>query len=305
MRIVVVGSSNTDMIIKSPRIPKPGETILGGEFQTAAGGKGANQAIAAARAGGDVAFVARIGDDMFGRRALEGFKNEGINCEYIKFDETDPSGVALIIVDDMGENSIAVASGANANLNEKDIFAVEHLIQKADILLMQLETPLSTIQYAAKIAFNANVTVLLNPAPAKQLPFDLLKHVSILTPNEFEVESLTGIKVIDDVSAKSASITLSSMGPKVIAITLGSAGVYLHHKDFSGIIPGFKMKAIDTTAAGDVFNGVLAAVLLENSDIFKAVKFAQAAAAISVTRLGAQPSAPSKEEIDKFIRSKQ
>ena len=305
MRIVVVGSSNTDMIIKSPRIPKPGETILGGAFQTAAGGKGANQAIAAARAGGDVAFVARIGDDMFGRRALEGFKNDGINSKYIKFDKTDPSGVALIIVDDVGENCIAVASGANANLNEKDILAVEALIQKADILLMQLETPLSTIQYAAKIAFYANVTVLLNPAPAQNLPSDLLKHVSILTPNELEAESLTGIKVIDDVSAKNASLSLSSMGPKVIVITLGAAGLYLHHKDFSGIIPGFKMNAIDTTAAGDVFNGGLAAALSENCDIFKAVKFAQAAAAISVTRLGAQPSAPRKEEIDKFVLSKQ
>jgi ribokinase len=304
MNIVVVGSSNTDMIIKVPRIPKPGETILGGKFTTAAGGKGANQAVAAARAGGKVTFIARVGDDLFGNQAIEGFKQDNINVENIKKDVNEPSGVALIYVDDQGENSIGVASGANAVLSIKDVDEAVEKITSADILLMQLETPLETVTTAAAIAKQAGVKVILNPAPARELDDSLLNTISAITPNESEVELLTGITVNDLSGTEKAAIKLLDRGLEIVIITLGSKGAYLKTKDHSEFVPGFSVDAVDATAAGDVFNGALAVAMAENKPIRDAVLFANAAAALSVTKLGAQPSAPMKEEIAKFLSKK-
>ena len=299
--IVVIGSSNTDMIIKMSRIPKPGETVIGGEFSTAAGGKGANQAVSAARAGGKVVLIARIGDDMFGTKAIYGFVQDGINIDNIITDKNAPSGVALIFVDEKGENSIAVASGANANLSPEDIKAAQKKIASAGMLLMQLEIPIETVKTAAEIASSNGVQVILNPAPACPLGDDILRHISIITPNENEAELLTGIKVEDEHGAAEAADALLAKGINTVLITLGCRGVYVAASDFKGIVPGFKVKAEDTTAAGDVFNGVLAVSLAENIPLVDAVRFSNAAAALSVTKLGAQPSAPSREEIEDFL----
>jgi ribokinase len=299
--IVVVGSSNTDMIIKMPRIPKPGETIIGGRFGTAAGGKGANQAVAAARAGGRVAFIARVGEDVFGQQAVEGFLRDGINVNYVFRDKGAPSGVALIFVDERGENSIGVASGANANLSPSDIQTAKEYIASAGIVLMQLEIPIETVKAAATVAAEQGVPVILNPAPARSLSDDLLRHVSILTPNESEAELLTGVNVETENDSERAAIVLLAKGVETVIITLGAKGAFVAGPDFKGLIGGFKVKAIDTTAAGDVFNGALAVALAENKPLREAVSFANAAAALSVTMLGAQPSAPRREEIEKLL----
>ena len=297
-RIVVVGSSNTDMIIQAPRIPRPGETILGGEFSMAAGGKGANQAVAAARAGGRVTFVARVGRDMFGENAVKGFIGDGIDVTHVIQDSAAPSGVALIFVATDGENSIGVASGANGRLSPQDVRNAADAIGSADVVIMQLETPMETIQAAAEMAASRGVRVVLNPAPAQTLSDALLKHVSVLTPNETEAELLTGIKVEDDATAARAAAVLRGRGVGLVIVTLGSKGVYVSSPEFEGPVAGFKVKAVDTTAAGDVFNGALAVALAEGRNLADGVRFANAAAAISVTRLGAQPSAPQRAEIE-------
>ena len=301
--IVVVGSSNTDMIIKLDRIPRPGETILGGEFVTAAGGKGANQAVAAARAGGRVSFIARVGKDVFGDQAVAGFVNDRIDVDHVARDKAAPSGVALIFVARDGENSIAVASGANGRLSPADVKKARKLIASAAALVMQLETPLATVQAAAETAAKAGVTVILNPAPAQPLPDELLRLVSILTPNETEAELLTGIKVDDEASAGQAADRLLAHGLRTVIITLGQRGAFVAAEGLRKSIPGFPMQAVDTTAAGDVFNGALAVALAEGQTLEQSVRFANAAAAISVTRLGAQPSAPQRKEIDKLAGS--
>ena len=301
MKITIVGSSNTDMIIQVPRIPKPGETILGGVFNTAAGGKGANQAVAAARAGGKVTFVARVGNDMFGEQAVEGFKRDNINVDYIITDPDAPSGVAEIFVAEDGENSIAVASGANARLSPEDVSAAEKAIANADVLVMQLESPLETVKAAAKLAQEHGVTVILNPAPAQQLPDDLLKNISILTPNESEAELLSGIFVKDEKTAELAANALRARGVEIVIITMGASGVYIASDELSGVQYGFKVNPVDTTAAGDVFNGALAVGLAQGQSLKDAVQFAQAAAALSVTKLGAQPSAPTAQQIREFL----
>ena len=288
--IIVVGSSNTDMIIKLDRIPRPGETILGGAFVTAAGGKGANQAVGAARAGGQVTFIARVGQDMFGDQAVAGFVRDGINVAHVFRDKANPSGVALIFVAKDGENSIAVAGGANAKLSPSDVRKAKTAFDGASVLVMQLETPLETVQAAADLAAKAGVRVILNPAPAQPLSDKLLNRVSILTPNETEAELLTGIAVKDDASAAAAAAKLHARG----ALIADATGTQL--------VPGFKVKAVDTTAAGDIFNGALAVALAEGKSLEQAVRFANAAAAISVTRLGAQPSAPTRREIERFLR---
>jgi ribokinase len=301
-RILVVGSSNTDMIIKLDRIPRPGETILGGAFVTAAGGKGANQAVGAARAGGQVTFIARVGRDMFGDQAVAGFVKDGINVDYVTRDKTNPSGVALIFVAKDGENSIAVAGGANAKLSPADVRKAKAAFAGASVLVMQLETPLETVQAAADLAAKAGVRVIVNPAPAQPLPDKLLNRVSILTPNETEAELLTGIAVKDDVSAAAAATKLRARGVRTVIITLGARGAFVATESGEQLVPGFKVKAVDTTAAGDIFNGALAVALAEGKPLELAVRFANAAAAISVTRLGAQPSAPTRREIERFLK---
>jgi ribokinase len=304
MNITVIGSSNTDMIIKVPRIPKPGETVLGGKFSTAPGGKGANQAVAAARSGGNVTFVARVGDDIFGEQALKGFKEDGINTDFIIKDKDAPSGIAEIFVSEDGENSIAVALGANLNLSVYDIIAAKEAILSSDILLMQLEIPLKTVQYAAKLAFDHGIRVILNPAPGQPLPIEILKTISILTPNEAEAAMLTGIKIEDEGAGEDAGRILMSKGVNKVIITIGKKGALILDSSGSELVGGFKVHAVDTTAAGDIFNGALAVALVEKKNIWEAVKFANAAAALSVTKLGAQPSAPNRKDILDFLENK-
>lgn len=304
-QIVVIGSSNTDMIVQTPHIPRPGETILGGTFNTAAGGKGANQAVSCARAGGKVTFIARVGKDMFGDQALQGFQADGINTEYVVTDPEAPSGVALIIVDDQGENSIAVASGANGNLSVGDVETAQAAIENAGIVLMQLEVPLETVEAAAKMADSRQVQVILNPAPAQPLSDALLKKVAILTPNETEAQMLTGIEVNSECTANQAAKSLVDKGVDSVIITLGAAGAYVFAEEFKGMVAGFKVNPVDTTAAGDTFNGVLAVALAEGRSLEQAVTFANAAAALSVTKLGAQPSAPDRESVEAFLAEQQ
>jgi ribokinase len=300
--IVVIGSSNTDMIIRVPRIPAPGETILGGEFFTAAGGKGANQAVGAARAGGRVKFVARVGNDMFGERAVAALKRDGIDVRHVRRDDRAASGAALIFVASNGENSIAVAGGANAKLSTADVRRAAGAIAGAAALVMQLETPLASVQLAARLAVKAGVPVILNPAPAQPLPSALLKLVTILTPNETEAGLLTQSKVNSPASAAKACAKLRARGVGTVILTMGARGAFVSEASGSRLIPGFKVKAVDTTAAGDIFNGTLSVALAEGKMLDDAIRFANAAAALSVTRLGAQPSAPQRAEIERFLR---
>lgn len=296
-RITVIGSTNTDMVIKTTKLPVPGETILGGNFFMNAGGKGANQAVAAARLGGKVSFIAKIGDDIFGKQAKQLFDSENIRTDFIFTDPGNPSGVALITVDSHAENCIVVAPGANGNLTTTDIDKARKEILNSELILMQLEVPLETVIYAAGIAFSAGKKVILNPAPAQQLPDDLLKKLYIITPNETEAELLTGIHISDIDSAEKAARQLLQKGIQIVIITLGSKGALILSAKGCSVIPSPKVEAIDTTAAGDVFNGALAVAIAEGMEPGKAVEMANKAASISVTRFGAQASAPYRDEI--------
>jgi len=298
-KIVVVGSSNTDMVIKAAHLPGPGETVLGGQFLMNPGGKGANQAVAAARLGGDVVFVAKVGDDIFGQEAVQGFKNVGINTDYIVVDPDNPSGVATITVDEKGENCIAVASGANSTLSPADVDSAVQQIEAASVLLMQLETPVQTVEYAASLGKKAGKTVILNPAPAQPLSDGQLALLNVITPNETEAEILTGIKVETEHNAEEAARVLRDKGVGVVIITLGSRGAFVLSESFLGLVPAPKVKPVDTTAAGDTFNGALAVGLADGQAIKDAVVFANKAAAISVTRLGAQASTPTLNEMER------
>ena len=299
--ILVIGSSNTDLIIKAARIPKPGETILGGEFARAAGGKGANQAVAAARAGGAVTFIARVGRDANGEAALAGFVADGINVQRVVRDATRPSGVALILVDQNGENSIAVASGANDKLSPADVRRAKSAFCRARIVLLQLETPLPTVVASAALAAASGVRVVLNPAPARLLPAQLLRRVYVLTPNESEAELLTGVVVSNEATAAQAADKLLARGVQNVIITMGARGAFVVGNGLRRLIPGFKVAAVDATGAGDVFNGALVVALAEGRPLLEAARFASAAAAISVTRFGAQPSAPTRQEIQALL----
>ena len=299
--VVVVGSSNTDLIIKTSRIPAPGETIIGGEFITAPGGKGANQAVAAARLGAAVTFVAKLGTDDFGNRSCENFAREKIATRFVLRDKKTPSGIAIITVDSKGENSIVVASGSNWNLSPSDINKARKVIDSAGVLLMQLESPLESIKRAADIAYKSGAVLILNPAPARPLPKNLLKRVSILTPNESEISLLTGIEVKDEKSARKAGEAVRKMGVKTVIVTMGKKGALIVSSELVKRIPSKKIKAVDTTAAGDAFNGALAASLVREMPLEKAVEFANHVGALSATKMGAQPSLPKLAEIKKFM----
>jgi ribokinase len=296
--ILVVGSSNTDMVVKSERLPVPGETILGGAFLMAAGGKGANQAVAAARLGGEVVFVGKVGADMFGQKTIELLRNERIDTGDVRIDSDHPSGVALITVDAQGENCIVVASGANGNLLPGDV-AVEK-IKQAALVVMQLEIPLGTVEYVAAEAAAHFVPVILNPAPARVLPDHLLKQVTILTPNQQEAGMLTGVRIDDWGSAGRAAAALAGKGVKTVIITMGAEGALLLDQGKFERVLAPVVKAVDTTAAGDVFCGALAVAMVEGRPVKEAVGFACAAAALSVTRMGAQTSAPTRSAVDRF-----
>jgi len=296
--ILIIGSSNTDMVIKADHLPRPGETILGGTFFMNPGGKGANQAVSAARLGGQVTFICKIGNDIFGQQSKQLFEKEGIDTSYILSDSTNPSGVALITVDSKAENCIVVASGANANLLPADLSAAHKAIEKADIILMQLEIPVETIKYVTRIARELNKKVILNPAPAQLLDSELLQSIYMITPNETEAEMISGIKITDNDSLIASAQAILDKGAQSVIITLGAKGAFLFNKDFQLTIPTYKVDAVDTTAAGDVFNAALAIAVSEELDLPEAVRFANKAAAISVTRIGAQASAPYRHELD-------
>ncbi|HNW57046.1 MAG TPA: ribokinase [Bacteroidales bacterium] len=296
-RIIVIGSSNTDMVIKSKKLPAPGETILGGTFMMNPGGKGANQAVAAARLNGKVTFVTKTGNDMFGDEAIHLFDKEGIDTRYIIKDPKNPSGVALITVDENGENSIVVAPGSNGTLSAYDIEDEIFRTDKNDLFLMQLEIPVTTVEFVADRAMSRENRVILNPAPAHYLSDDLLKCLYLITPNETEAEILTGIKVQDETTAGKAAAKLHNKGVQNVIITLGASGAYVLSGNIAKMIPVIPVKAVDTTAAGDVFNGALAVAISEGKKIEEAVVFANKAASISVTRMGAQASAPYRKEI--------
>ena len=296
-RIVVVGSANTDLFVRVPTLPRPGETVTGGTFFTARGGKGANQAVAAARAGGSVALIASLGDDPFGDEMLAALTAEGIGVHAVHRVPDTPSGVALILVDERGENSIAVAPGANALLTPEQVGPSIERLSETDILVAQLETPLETVLAAAQAARRAGARVILNPAPARDLPDELLQLVSVLTPNEAEAARLARMPITDDNALDEAARILLQRGVGAVAITLGAAGVYVATMTLRERIPGHRVEVRDTTGAGDVFNGALAVALVEELPLGEAVRFANAAAAISVTRDGAQPAAPYRSEI--------
>ena len=299
-KIWVVGSSNTDMVIKTGHLPRPGETVLGGTFFMNPGGKGANQAVAAARMGGKVSFVCKTGNDIFGHQSQLLFEEEGIDTSYVFSDPVHPSGVALITVDEKAENCIVVASGANAHLLPQDLSETGKDIDEAYILLMQLEIPLETVEYVAKTAFEKNKKVILNPAPARTLPASLLRHLYMITPNETEAEIITGVEITDEASALEAARILNKMGVQLVVITMGSKGAFVYGEGKARMIPALKVKAVDTTAAGDVFNGALTVALSEGKGLIDAVRFATKASAISVTRVGAQSSIPYRNEVDIF-----
>ena len=300
-KVLVVGSSNTDMILQLPTIPRPGETLLGGDFSVAAGGKGANQAVAAARTGGRVTFIASIGADTFGDQALAGFEKEGIDVRWIRRDAEHPSGVALIFVSERGENSIGVASGANATLTPKRVRAAEDVFASSAVVLLQLETPLDAANEAIDIANEHGVPVILNPAPAMHLPDSLIAKLDFLTPNESELETLTGIPVADRASAEQAARVLLNKGAGHVLVTLGADGV-LHCTGASRRhYSAFPVDPVDTTGAGDVFNGALATALAEKKPVHEAILFAVAAASISVGRLGAQPGIPRRDEVNALL----
>jgi ribokinase len=295
--ILVIGSSNTDMVVKAHHLPVPGETILGGTFLMNAGGKGANQAVAAARLGGDVTFIAKVGNDIFGKQAVVLFGQEGIDTTFIIEDAVNPSGVALITVDEQAENCIVVASGANAALRPDDLQGAEEKIKTVALILMQLEIPVETVSYVAEAAAKHNIKVILNPAPACSLSDELLSKISIITPNETEAGLLTGVKITDIASTELAAQILAGKGIEIVIITLGAKGALVFAEDQFQLIPAPVKKAVDTTAAGDVFNGALAVAISEGKNITDAVTFACAAAALSVTKMGAQASAPYRNEI--------
>jgi ribokinase len=299
-RVVVVGSSNTDFVIKARTIPRPGETVLGGTFVSAPGGKGANQAVAAARLGADVTLVARIGNDGFGDAALAGLTREGIQTGFVVRDAQAASGVALITVDDRGENAIAVAPGSNSRLSPEDVERARDAISDADVLLLQLESPLETVRHAARLAQAAEVPVVLNPAPAQPLDHELLGRVTVLTPNRGEASLLSSVAVRDAPSAEAAATALLGMGAANVVITLGADGAFWAGPDGVGLVEGVSVDAVDTTAAGDAFNGALAVALAAGQAVPAAVRFATVAGALATTRLGAQPSLPTREAIEIF-----
>ncbi len=297
--VLVIGSSNTDLVIRTNKLPAPGETVLGGTFFTAAGGKGANQAVAAARAGAQVTFIARMGCDDFGKRALSAFQCEGIDTRWIVSDLDLPSGVAFILVDDRGENSIAVASGANAALSPDQI--QDRAYQGAEICLLQLEIPVETVVQAVYLSTKNETRVVLNPAPAAALPEEIWPHLFLITPNQTETEHFTGIPPNSPKNIAKAADKLLQKGAQNAIITLGAQGAFLATSDQTLHIPAFKATSIDTTGAGDAFNGALACALSENQSLETAIRFACAAGALTVGKAGAQPAIPTRDQIDALL----
>jgi ribokinase len=296
-RVVVVGSANMDMVVRCERFPRPGETVLGNAFNMFPGGKGANQAVAAAKLGADVRFIGKMGADMFRTRLLESLVNDGVHVEHILEDPTEPTGIAVISVDGCGENEIVVVSGSNMRLRSEEIEAQRALIRSADVLLIQLEVPLETVEAAARIGREEGCTVVLNPAPASDISDALLAEIDFLTPNETEATVLSGVEVIDVGSAELAGERLRERGAKAVVITLGATGALLVDDSGSRLFPAFPADVVDTTGAGDAFNGGLAYALAEGSPVAEAVTLGNRVAAYSVAHAGAQTSMPTAREV--------
>ena len=301
-RITIVGSLNMDLVIRSPRIPQPGETIIGSEFQTVPGGKGANQAVAAARLGGQVTIVGRVGEDTFADALLENLTSTEIDATFVQRDRQAASGVALIVVDDHGENIIVVASGANMRMTEKDVEAAQAAIADSDVLLLQLEVPLPVVKRAAQIAQSHNVTVVLNPAPARELPPDLLASVDVLVPNESETALLTGLPIGSQTELEKAATHILDSGVRSVVITLGKRGAFLASTDYeSKIYEAFSVQPVDTTAAGDAFVAGLSVNYGAGKTLPDAIRWGNAAGAMAALRFGAQTSLPKRNEVQELL----
>ena len=301
-KIAVVGSLNMDLVVRVPHMPIPGETIIGSDFRAIPGGKGANQAVAAARLGAEVAMIGRVGDDDFGRAQLRNLGELGIDATHVIVDPEAATGIALITLDASGQNSIVLASGANMRLTKEDINTARGIILQSDVLVLQLESPLAAVAYAIDMAHAKGVEVILNPAPAQPLAKETLAKVDYLIPNESETALLTGIEVADMDSAKVAAERLRGEGVGVVILTLGDRGAFLVSATESVHIPGYEVAVVDTTAAGDAFVGGFAVALAQGQNLVEAVRYANAAGALAVTRLGAQPSLPTRREVEEFMR---
>jgi ribokinase len=302
-KVVVIGSYNTDLTIKTERIPRSGETIIGGIYSEGGGGKGANQAVAAARAGASVSFIARVGSDALGKEGIRRLTNESINTQHMVYDAHVSTGVAFIVVDERGENSIVVASGANARLSPADIEAAENDIASAAVVLLQLESPIETVRAAVTKARDHRAIVILNPAPAQPLPESIYPAIDYITPNETETAALTGVAVSTLADAEKAAGVFLARGVRNVIITLGRQGAFVKNALVSTHVPAIDAgKAVETAGAGDAFNGCLAVALSEGMDLVAATRFGCAAAAISITRLGTAPSMPTRAEIDELLK---
>jgi ribokinase len=301
-KLIVLGSVNVDHILNVAEFPKPGETLLGSNYKISFGGKGANQAVAAGRLGANVQFIAAVGNDTLGNKIKEQLKEDNIDTYSITCIDGQNTGVALILVNAQGENQIAIHAGANAEVTPEYLLKYKDDIINADAILMQLETPLATIEQAAKLAKQNNTQVILNPAPAQNLSDDLLKNIDIITPNQTEAEYLTGIQILTEQDAQIAAMILHRKGIETVIITLGSEGAWVSTSQQGSIITGFNVKAIDTIGAGDTFNGMLVTALLEGKTLEQAVKYAHAAGALSVTRPGAQTAVPFRNEVEDFLQ---
>ena len=295
-KIVVIGSSNTDMTVLADRLPVPGETVLGGKFAMGQGGKGANQAVAAQRLGGDVTFICKVGRDIFGENSIKEYQKDGMDTSKVMYSD-QPSGVALISVDTHAENCIVVASGANGDITVEDIEANRKDIEEAGILLLQLEIPVDAVVRAAKIGHEAGVYVVLNPAPACDLPEEIYQYLSLIIPNQTEIALMTGIEANDEEGAAKAVEALQSKGTKDVIVTMGSKGSMVYHEGQATFVPSRKVNAVDTTAAGDTYCGGLCVALSEGKDIIAAAEFATASSALTVQKRGAQDSIPYRKDI--------
>ncbi|MGC9520958.1 MAG: ribokinase [Anaerolineae bacterium] len=305
-RVAVVGSANIDLVVRTPRMPAKGETILGGPFFSGQGGKGANQAVSAARLGAAVEMVARLGRDEFGEMVAANLAGEGIGLDSVLRSADVHTGVAFIIVDAEGENMIVVASGANAELSPDDVAAAREAVLDAQLVVLQLESPMETVRYTAGLAHNAGVKVLLNPAPGRALDEALLRDIDVLTPNQTEARLITGVDAATPEQAERAARRLLQKGVGTVIVTLGADGALAVSKAASGEawahhVPGYQVDVVDTTGAGDAFNGALAVALAEDQPLLEAVRFANAAAALQVTRQGAAPAMPTREEVETFL----
>lgn len=301
-KLVVIGSSNTDMVVRSERIPLGGETVMGGEFIMVPGGKGANQAVCAAKLGADVKLVARVGDDSFGESSLANFTSAGVDTQFVVRDPSAPSGIALIMVDGKGENAIVVAPGANRRVTPDDVSRAKDAIAQADAIVLQLEIPAETVAHSIQLARSLGVRIVLNPAPIRPVSRELLGMVDVLVPNQHEASELIGKPGEGhDIDPVSAAQELRSLGAGAVVITLGGRGSYVSAEGISEFVEPMRVTPVDTTAAGDAFTASLACALAEGEDLLSAVRFATRVGAIVVTRAGAQPSMPTRAEVESYV----